>query len=105
MIRSPRIFCCIAVLLLYIVGSWVASGCFFLLCAVLYYCCTTYCCTVVRGGWVGRFVGVSMGLCFSSLVFFPRYTGPALAYFGVLLVLLLSLPFDRACAACVHRKK
>ena len=55
---------------------------FVLLCAVLYYRCTTYCCctAVVRGGWVDRFVGVSMGswVFFHFVICFPRYTDPAL---------------------------
>ena len=89
----PRIF---AVLLLYyyrthIVGLWVVAGCFFFCsCAALHYCCTTYWCytSVVRGGWVDRFVGVSMGswFFFFFCTFSRRDTAPAPAYFGVPLV-------------------
>ena len=55
---------------------------FFLLRAVLCYYRTAYCCctAVVRGGWVDRFVGVSMGswVFFHFVICFPRYTDPAL---------------------------
>ena len=73
-----------AVLLLYyyrthMLGSWVVDV-FFLLRAVLCYYRTAYCCctAVVRGGWVDRFVGVSMGSWgfFILYFFFPATPTP-----------------------------
>ena len=71
--RISAVLLCCRLLLSYahceFVGCCWGGGC--LLCAVLYYCCPTYCCctAVVRGSWVDRFVGVSMG----SWVFFFCY--------------------------------
>ena len=59
-------------------------------CALLLKNVQLYCC-VVHGEWVGVRVdpfvgGLSMGLCGGVDLFFPRYTGPALAEFDVPLV-------------------
>ena len=87
-------YCCT-----HMVGSWVVGGSAFLLCTVLY-CCTTYCCTAaLQGGWMDRFVrgcvlrGCVHGFvgCFFTFLFVPRYTGPALAQFGVPLVRIKTL--------------
>ena len=61
--------------------------------AVLYYGCTTYCCNSCTG-WLGGSVhGVVRGFV-AFLCFLSRYTGPALAYFGVLQVGVNSTQHD-----------
>ena len=77
----PRIYCCIAVVLLsYIVGSWVV-GCFFsAVCCVLYYFCYTTVRTAVayEGGWVDRFIGFVHGFVDYLPFFFFFFSPPAI---------------------------
>ena len=78
-------FSATAVLLLYdcthMVGSWFVgwwmgfSAVYCCALLLLYYVLLYYSCST--GGWVDWFVGVSMDSW--VVVFFPRYTGPALA--------------------------
>ena len=88
------LYCCCTIIAHTLWVRGLLLGVFFLLCCAvlpLYY--STYRCftAVVCGGWADRFVGMSMGSCVFFLLYFsPRYTGPALAYFSVPLLILQS---------------